>query len=201
MSQRFFILREKSDPWGDYGDILMHGMSAHLGPIDGLIQLERTAPFIPPISFPGIGDIIVTDELRQSLENSALKGFEFRDVIKARIVDLPWHDGTRETEEPPTYPNEGEPEGYILDLPHSQKAAESIGVVWELVLRTVCRTSRESRIVSSPNEITLHVGDWDGSDFFRAEGVGYNYVTATAKDWLLNIVPEVVEFKDAVVEP
>jgi len=77
-------------PWGDYGSILASGMSAHLPRKDGLMQLERTGPFIPPISLPGIGDIIVTDAFRAELESSGLSGFTFAPVMKARIVELNW---------------------------------------------------------------------------------------------------------------
>jgi hypothetical protein len=55
---QIYILREAGAPWGDYGNILVHGMSAHAGrSMDGRIRLERTGPFVPPITFPGIGDI------------------------------------------------------------------------------------------------------------------------------------------------
>lgn len=62
------LWREKQAPWGDYGRLLRNGMSAHLPRQEGMIQLERTGPFIPPISFAGVGDIIVTDEIRVRLE-------------------------------------------------------------------------------------------------------------------------------------
>src|SRR5439155_24383330 len=79
-------------PWEDYGQILTHGMSAHLGrDARGTIQLERTGPFVPPISFPGIGDVLVTDAVKKQLEASGLSGFSFRAVRLARIVRLDWH--------------------------------------------------------------------------------------------------------------
>jgi hypothetical protein len=76
--------------WGDYGAILASGMSAHLGRKNGLIQLEGTGPFVPPISLPGIGDIVVTDTFRRELESSGLTGFTFAPLIKARVVELRW---------------------------------------------------------------------------------------------------------------
>ena len=39
--------------WGDYGSILIKGMSRHLPRRDNLIQVERTGPFIPSITLPG----------------------------------------------------------------------------------------------------------------------------------------------------
>jgi hypothetical protein len=50
MTVQFFRLEAPEAPWGDYGSILQHGMTAHLGRNpEGLAQLERTGPFIPPI--------------------------------------------------------------------------------------------------------------------------------------------------------
>src|SRR5262249_14925382 len=58
------VLRPAETPWGDYGDILFHGMTAHLDRHDEMLQLERTGPYMPPITFPGIGDIVVTDAFK-----------------------------------------------------------------------------------------------------------------------------------------
>lgn len=68
--------------WGDYGDILQHGMTAHSRRVDGKLALERTGPYIPPITLPGIGDIVLTSEARQLLEASDLSGFSFAPVEK-----------------------------------------------------------------------------------------------------------------------
>lgn len=77
--------------WGDYGNILVSGDANHRdGLREGPLQLYRTGPFIPPITFPGIGDIIVADDLKKNLEKSGLIGFTFRKVIKKHIVHLEW---------------------------------------------------------------------------------------------------------------
>src|SRR5262249_3726435 len=96
---QFFILKHPANPWGDYGNILVHGMSAHLGRQNNLIQLERTGPSIPPITFPGISDIVVTAKLRQRLESTDLKGLVFRQVIKKLIVWYPWEEWDRTTDD------------------------------------------------------------------------------------------------------
>src|SRR5262249_4504338 len=56
-----YLMSPPESPWGDYCEILVQGMSTHLPRKNGLIQLERTGPFVPPISFPGIADVVVTD--------------------------------------------------------------------------------------------------------------------------------------------
>lgn len=199
MENQFYILNKPDDPWGDYGDILMHGMSAHLGRNeDGILQLERCGPFIPPISMPGLGDIVVTEAFRNKLHESQLNGFEFRPISKVHIALQSWHDGSREAREPSHYPKGGEPESYILTLPHDEELAAKMGSLWELVPNEVCYTTRTSRIVSSRKEITLATEDWDDSDIFRAEGVLFNYISQKAQDWLSDRVPEFVAFEKAV---
>jgi hypothetical protein len=88
---KFYILGKQGNSWGDYHQILMHGMSCHLDRAGDLIQLERTGPFVPPISQPGIGDIVVTDAFRKKLEASGLLGLRFQPVIKKLIVHSDWH--------------------------------------------------------------------------------------------------------------
>ena len=96
---KFYTLEGKSHAWGDYYDILMHGMSCHLDRDGGIIQLERTGPFVPPISLPGIGDIVITAEFRGKLEASGLTGLHFQPVIKKLIVWSDWETWNDEAEE------------------------------------------------------------------------------------------------------
>ena len=86
----FYTLAKTRHAWGDYYDLLMHGMSCHSGRDKGLIQLERTGPFVPPISLPGIGDVVVTDRFRKKLEASGLLGLRFQPVTKKLIVESDW---------------------------------------------------------------------------------------------------------------
>jgi|SRR4029077_5312918 hypothetical protein len=90
--------------WDDYGDMLQHGMTAHSAREEGLLSLERTGPFISPITLPGIGDLVLTSSARNLLESSNLTGFSFRPVLKKLIVDLRWQNWDLTAEEPPIYP-------------------------------------------------------------------------------------------------
>jgi hypothetical protein len=182
---RFFILEKPEHPWGDYYDILLHGMSCHSGRSGGRIQLERTGPFVPPISLPGISDIVVMDEFRRKLEGSGLQGFHFLPVVKRRIVHLEWHTWDQSKDEPPFYPENGEPEEYILDLPHSPALSKQIGELWQVVLKPSAQVRRINLDRQGIDcEILLEECSWRGEDLFMAEGVGYIYVTERGKDWL-----------------
>ncbi len=192
---KFYTLDGPKSPWGDYSDILIKGMSAHSSRQDGLIQLERTGPYVPPISFPGISDIVVTDSFRRELAASGLVGLRFQPVIKKHIVQLDWHTWDRSLHEPPEYPKEGEPEGYILDRPHSQEVSDLMGNLWEVLIEERATVQRERK----PSRILLVAASWRGGDLFRAESVGHIYATETAKTWFEQHAPEHVSFKEVGV--
>jgi hypothetical protein len=47
MGARFFKIDKRSTlskGWGDYGDILQHGMASHSAKLGGRLALERTGP-------------------------------------------------------------------------------------------------------------------------------------------------------------
>ncbi|BDG05024.1 hypothetical protein [Anaeromyxobacter oryzae] len=165
-----YELDQAEAPWGDYGAILVHGMSGHLGRSGGRIQLERTGPFIPPVTLPGLGDVIVTDKVRRALGRE-VPGLVFRPVEKARIVRLDWHTWDRTADEPPQYPQTGEPEDYILERQHDAAIAEQLGPLWELVPAVVPSIQVEGG--------RFNDAVYDGEDFVRADPrAGVNFVSA-----------------------
>lgn len=153
-----FRLKATEAPWGDYGRILYHGMSMHQERDRGFIRLERTGPDIFPITFPF--EIVVTSAFRREFEISALRGATFVPVVKYRIVELDWSSWDVDDEEPPEYPESGEPEGYILGRPHSPRAADALGDLWEL----------------APSK-----GQDD--DIFHLSGTTITCVSPRARDW------------------
>jgi hypothetical protein len=186
MPQQFFKIEARSvisGDWGDYGDILQHGMTAHSPRVDGRIALERTGPFIPPVTLPGLGDIVLTDEARKLLESSGLRGFTFRPVEKKLIVELHWDTWDLNAEEPAEYPDSGEPEDYILGQQHSPIAAKALGELWELVVAFNVKISRPTSIISSYKELQINLSTWDGSDLLRGEEYGGMLFSGRARDW------------------
>ena len=55
-------------------------------------------------------------------------------MFKKHIVDLDWTTWDLNAEDPPHYPESGEPEDYILSGDHSESLAGRMGDVWELVI-------------------------------------------------------------------
>lgn len=132
MDAEFATLVEVEPPWGDYGHILVHGMSAHLPRREGRCLLERTGPYVPDVTRPGLGDVIVTDLVRRQMLAADLSGCSFHPVDKARIVRLEWDSWDRDAELPPMLPESGEPEDFILSRSHDPELARNIGALWEV---------------------------------------------------------------------
>jgi hypothetical protein len=170
--------------WGDYGDILQHGMTAHLSRVGNLLSLERAGPYMPPITFPGVGDVVLNGPGRRLLEASRLTGFTFQPVNKSRIVEIPWHDWDLTADKPPEYPESGEPEDYILGRAPNARVAKEIGDIWELVVPVTAKIGRPREIVNSFHELYVERGSWNGADVFRGHGYGGPIVTARAKAWM-----------------
>jgi hypothetical protein len=175
-------------PWGDYGNILLHGMSMHLARDKGKIQLERTGPFMPPITFPGAGDIVIKGWLRERLVQAGLKGVSFNTVIKKHIARVDWHLWDRSAAEPPEYPESGEPEDYILGQPHSESCSRMIAEVFELVPIVIAKIDRSHgfRVIR---------GSWGDVDIFQGHGAGFTFLSERARDWFASTVGEYVSFE------
>jgi hypothetical protein len=190
--------------WGDYGDILQHGMTAHLPRLSGRLALERTGPYIPPITLPGISDIILTFEAQKLLASSRLSGFSFLPVEKILIVELPWENWDLNAEEPAEFPESGEPEDYILGRQHSQNAAAALGELWEIVVPRTARILRPQSVVSSYTDLQsilnsykdlqIDLSTWNGADLFRGDGYGSILFSEHARDWFTRVWGRYVQF-------
>jgi len=139
---------------------------------------------MPPITFPGIGDVVLNSQGRQLFEASGLTGFSFQPVKKARIVHLPWEEWDRSADDPREYPDSGEPEDYILERPHDPGLAEAMGELWELLVPITAKVARPRKIVESFRELWVEHDSWNGADIFRGQGFGSPLVTERAKRWL-----------------
>lgn len=185
-----FRLLPVEAPWGDYGSILMHGMSMHLDRHQGLIQLERTGPTIAPITFPGGTDIVVTQALQIALEQSGLTGFSFQPVIKRRIVELNWEEWDVAADEPEEDPEEGEPENYILARPHETRVADELGILAELLPAP----GVEAHFVDQ--FLRVWPETWKGTDIFYAHPYRIPCASWKARRWLEQHVGDYVEFRE-----
>ena len=153
--------------------------------VNGNLSLERTGPYIPPVTLPGFGDVVLTDAARRLLETSGLTGFTFRPIEKKWIVDLPWHTWDLTAEEPAEYPDSGEPESYILNKPHSPALAMEMGDLWEVVVPINVVIVRPAGIVNSYRDLHIDLTTWDGADLLRGTGYGGILFSHRARDWFV----------------
>lgn len=189
---KIYRLVQAELPWGDYGDILAHGMASPTSAGDAL-ELERTGPFIPPISIPSWDYVVVTASLLAKLQESGLTGFDVCPVIKKKVTKVDWRAWEPYGSEEMKYPAGNEPENYIVRRKHSPEAASALGELWYLRFQSGIRLG-PNRYLNGPT--------WTGQDFFVVEGERGtpNLVSEAAKDWLIKVVPEWVEFDEQVVQ-
>ena len=191
---RFYRL-EGPDIWGDFGPELVAGEASDLVRQNGLLLLDRTGPFAPPISNPW-NVIIVTDAFRPRLEAGSA-GLEFRPVIKDRIVEIHWETWDRTVFPQERPPADGEPEDYLYQNPHSEAAAEALGDLWELVL-SVGAQVRLSERPEACGTVEIDTATWSGDHFFWVSRKWFLdvVVSETARTWLEAEVPEWVSFEE-----
>ncbi|WP_207421170.1 hypothetical protein [Desertivirga brevis] len=182
---KIYRLNNKQCPWGDYGSILVKGMTSHLDrDEEGYLQLERTGPYVPPLIISGLWDLTVTDKIKNKIEQSQLKGFNFQRIIKKHIVELNWTEWDLNSDDPEFYPESGEPEDYILAFPHSDIISNRIGEIWEVKIP----------VVGSLNSAGVYVLERFDADIMMAENKGYILATEPAKIWIEKNVGDWIEF-------
>ncbi|HUS17672.1 MAG TPA: hypothetical protein VM536_21965, partial [Chloroflexia bacterium] len=173
--------------WGDYSDILISGLVEQRP--DGMLAVSRTGPYVPPVVVTDDGRwatdrLVVTDRFKAPLELSGLSGLVFYPAIKHHIVPLDWETWDWSADEPEQYPESGEPEDYVLAMPHSEQAAAEMEDLWEV------RPAESTRL--KPSTATA---DWNGPDLFKVHGSPYIFVSARAKSWLERAVGDWVSFR------
>lgn len=185
--QKIYQLKNKIMPWGDYGDMLLSGMTGHESrDKNGMLQLERTGPFVPPIFISGISDVILSDTLKQQLQVSSLKlgDITFKPVTKKKIVKLDWHTWDLTAQEPKVYPEEGEPENYILRRPHNLNISNQLGELWELcaaVSGEIIREPVDERFWHSNIYLSIPAVSFD---VFKANKTSRVFVTEEGKNYI-----------------
>lgn len=200
--EKFFKLSGKSiipSGWGSYGRILQHGMTGQSSRVNGNLALERTGPYVPPITFPGLGDILLTEEARRLLASSDLAGFTFRPVEKKLIVPLRWELWDLSAPEPPIYPAGNEPERYILDQEHSNEIAAAMGDIWELVIPiTAQAVADRPEKRGMPWIFRVNQSTWNGNPIFRSNNG--TYLTEEARDWFSERWQQFVSLQECLTD-
>lgn len=174
--------------WGDCGRILASGLTRRGRDSQGRLILERSGPFVPPISFPSKG-VIATGEFKLAFQQR-FRGCSFLPVVKHHTPVVHWEGLDRSGVVPEQFL--GAVEGHILDQPHSEVASKQIGELWELQLpEGGVTTSVRDRATRKWN-VTFDPKSWTGSDLFMsatqriliATSAGASWLKSFAGDWL-----------------
>jgi len=183
---KFYRLQNKEVNWGDYGDMLLSGTTTHLDRHQGLLQYIRTGPFQPDITISGIDDLLVTEGIKKKIGVSNLQGFQFRPVIKRHIPFLDWTSRNIKNKDPGYYPDNGEPEKYILSLQHSEELAANMENIWEVIV-DISGTFADSQ--------TYKQGE-KNIDIMMTRDSGWFVVAEKAKLWMEDNCDNWTEFWD-----
>ena len=174
-------------PWGDYGNMLFHGMNDNEADEPKFpVKLRRTGPYVPDLTRPW-GYLIVTDRVRQALEQTNFRGIGYAEVVLDRIVGENWHEWDPAADDPARYPPGGEPENYIEGRKHNERIASQLPKLWALDV---------PRIENAPRFTTFDKEGVDPEvDIF--EFAWTFYVSPPLKNWLKDTVPDCVTFSRA----
>lgn len=178
VSSSYFELKSGGDT--DSMKLQIGGMSRHLPRLGGLIQLERTGPFVPPLSLPGRGDVVITEDMRSRLESSEFADWTLRPVIKTHIVRIEWSGEVIDPDD-----QWGEPEEIILESPHDPKCSDEIGELYELELLYRCNV-RSKEYNKTWTACELECDDFVGGDLFWGKRPGGKIVLVSwrFRQWL-----------------
>jgi hypothetical protein len=188
--------------WGDYGDILISGY-ARYNADDGLLDLHRTGPFLPPIFFPwltlGGHTPVVSEEFKNELEQFESDDIQFDPARNSRIIRLAWEKWNIAADGPEIYPETGEPEDYIWEKLHDAECAAAMQNAYELLLplwpvNIRRRQDAEERFLDefySEVKCNLNLAP---PLFCDREYGGYMVVSDSIKVWLISKVGEWVRF-------
>lgn len=188
-----YRLKRPDLPWGDYGDILAHG-DAELSSDHSTLELQRTGPFVPPLTQPTWSYVVVTDSLLNMLKSAKLTGFTVIPVSLVKTPLIDWRRWSPYGDAEMKYPAGNEPENYLLRRKHSPESSAAIGTLWYLQFQPGIQ-------ISYGGGLHLLASTWNGNDFFVSDEDRpvHNYVSERARDWLLENVGEWVAFEEETV--
>lgn len=197
--------------WGDYGDHLINAMASRkCWEVSPPLQISRLGPFVPPLHMRS-SNVIVSDRVKKQLEQDQPFDVKFQQVVYDHIHRLDWHEWDLSADEPPLYPEGGEPDDYYwqamppLWLPQcvhrylSRRIARLMEPSWELLLPVIpCDVKwlgiGPNRDPKYSHKITLGNHEYTGL-FYSSDKRLYPVAAEGAKQWFEDNVCEWVHFE------
>lgn len=127
---KYFILKNKEMPWGDYGDILFSGlltvMDENYNDIE-IHKIERVGINIPEIYTANSTNLVVSQDVMGFIVANKIKGVKKQyDTEFLKIVNIDWKNWNFSANNPLLYPKSGEPFDYIEEGFHDEKLKAQI---------------------------------------------------------------------------
>lgn len=206
MQTEFFELSTTAPPeWSIVGPQMIDCLRSHRDESTGLIHIERTGPCAPPVALASMDEFVVTQDFRNWISESCLGQFEFKPVVKDRVIEINWHLWDTDSDTDISIPRDCDPEAYLMDLPHSANAAAELGELWEWIIAP----GGVRELVPRADKPFLfdrwfHTATWNGADIFRAgiepnDFAGKTIVTRRAMESLLGKWPKYLTFRECPV--
>jgi hypothetical protein len=73
--------------WADCGDALQDGVAGNKPRVSGQLARVRAGAAIPPVTLPGITDVVRSSAARIRLESSGHSGFRLQTIAKVRALN------------------------------------------------------------------------------------------------------------------
>ncbi|OXA79282.1 hypothetical protein B0A58_03895 [Flavobacterium branchiophilum NBRC 15030 = ATCC 35035] len=127
---KYFILKNKEMPWGDYGDILFSGlltvMDENFNDIE-IHKIERVGINIPEIYTANSTNLVISQDIMGLISVNKIKGVKkYHDTKLIKIVNLDWENWDFKANDPFIYPKNGEPYNYIEEGLHDENLKTQI---------------------------------------------------------------------------
>ncbi len=134
---QYFTVRRAHTVWGDYSDILIHGLVDYDGNKQtGEDALMRADAWMPEMGLP-LGMWFVGERVKHAIENSKFRNFLGNRVHISKATKVGWRNWNLEADEPQKYPAQSEPENYILARKNDETTRLAVPPVWRLIPATI----------------------------------------------------------------
>lgn len=191
---KLYLIENTPTPWGDWGDILWSGVTSH-DDCTNHYFIDRIGPYTPPAFFSS-GNLIVTEQVKNLLEKSNLKGIGFTNQVKKRkIVRLDWMAWDKTQHISNYFDDLGEPEDIIYDRENDKELSISMPNYWIADISKKIHLLLDRTSTSQNPSEYIHIDSQPlvDSDFYQGiERLGC-FITPKAKSWLDKYCPKCFE--------